>query len=100
MPMKYLILPVLLFVSFHLLAQTQVREVFCGNEIFTDMIREHYPVLQNAFDATFENAKNVSPQRSKETLVVNVVVHVVWKEDEENLHDSIILDQIQVLNED
>ena len=31
---------------------------------------------------------------------MNVVVHIVWKEEAENLDESIILDQLRILNED
>jgi len=85
-----------------LAAQTnQPLRMLCGNDIFHHIIREKHPDLQAAFDATFDEAKNQSGQvESRAPLTVNVVVHVVWKNPAENLADSVILNQIQVLNED
>jgi hypothetical protein len=63
---------------------------------------QKHPALKAAFDATFEQ---VRPQgqfaaTERSPLTINVVVHVVWKNPAENLPDSIVLNQIQVLNED
>ncbi|MCC6283503.1 MAG: T9SS type A sorting domain-containing protein [Saprospiraceae bacterium] len=85
-----------------LFAQTTPLPVICGNEVFSHIVREKYPELDAAFRQTFEEAQRNShaaaAQRS--ALNVRVVVHVVWNGPEENLADSIILNQIQVLNED
>ncbi len=80
--------------------QSQTRPILCGNELFSDMVRDNYPVLQEAFDNTFATALAATPQRGQDPLTVNVVVHIVWKEEAENLDESIILDQLQILNED
>ncbi|MCW5923192.1 MAG: zinc-dependent metalloprotease [Saprospiraceae bacterium] len=73
--------------------------IICGNEVFSHIVQEHYPALHDAFNTTFEQAK--APRATdRSPLTVNVVVHVVWKNPEENLHDSIILDQMAVLNAD
>ncbi len=83
-------------------AQNASHPVICGNEIFSRVVREKYPDLQANFDATFDQAKayGQSAAADRSPLTVNVVVHVVWKKNEENLADSIIENQIQVLNED
>ncbi|HUR32012.1 MAG TPA: M43 family zinc metalloprotease [Saprospiraceae bacterium] len=82
------------------MGQTSHPKVFCGNEIFSDIIREHYPDFEKAINRTFENAKQSSVSARNETLTIPVVVHVVWKEEAENLDESIILDQMRILNED
>jgi len=95
---------IFLLLSFALIASTalysQSRPILCGNEIFSDIVRQQYPALHDAFEATFESALKSPTQRGNDPLTVNVVVHVVWKEQAENLDDSIILDQIRILNED
>lgn len=82
-------------------AQDAALPVLCGNEAFHYIISRQYPDLHEAFQASFEenlqHAQAVS-DRSPQTILV--VVHVVWKNPEENLADSIILNQIAVLNED
>ncbi|MFN0016282.1 MAG: zinc-dependent metalloprotease [Saprospiraceae bacterium] len=74
--------------------------VICGNEVFDHIVRNRYPALHQTFQTSFEEnlRRSVAADRSPKT--VRVVVHVVWKNPEENLHDSIILNQMTVLNED
>ncbi|MDZ4749585.1 MAG: M43 family zinc metalloprotease [Saprospiraceae bacterium] len=79
---------------------SQTRPILCGNELFSDIIRKNYPALQESFDNTFETALVATPHRGQDPLLVNVVVHIVWKEEAENLDESIILDQLRILNED
>ncbi|HSF89766.1 MAG TPA: hypothetical protein VLA46_10135, partial [Saprospiraceae bacterium] len=76
---------------------SQTRPILCGNELFSDIVRENYPALQEAFDQTFVNARAATPRRGQDPLTVNVVVHIVWKEEAENLDESIILDQLRIL---
>lgn len=99
--MKKNLLPLfLLFYTTTLHTQTASHPIFCGNEIFSNIVREKYPALHQNFDATFEAARAAKGATDRSPLTVNVVVHVVWKENVENLHDSIIHNQIQVLNAD
>ncbi len=81
-------------------AQSPIPPVQCGNDIFSDIVRRNYPSLQESFDKTFDTALATPSSRNFEPLFVNVVVHVVWKNAAENLDDSIILDQMRILNED
>ncbi len=80
--------------------QSQTRPILCGNELFSDIVRRNYPALQESIDNTFATAQAATPQRGQDPLTVNVVVHIVWKEEAENLDESIILDQLRILNED
>lgn len=80
-------------------AKAQSSRILCGNEIFSDIVNQHYPELREGFENTFINAQS-GTHRNNEVYTIPVVVHVVWKNEEENLADSIILDQIRVLNED
>ena len=48
----------------------------------------------------FEIAKNAPLQKSDEQYIVPVVFHVVWNTPEQNLADSIILRQLETLNQD
>jgi len=79
---------------------SQTNHPICGNDLFSAMLHKHYPALQENMDSTFEAALQAGTPRSNEPLIVHVVVHVVWKEAAENLDESIIQDQIRVLNED
>ncbi len=80
------------------------QQIFCGYDIATQGMAERYPSYQTAVQKTFEAAKRLGKearvQRSMEVYTIPTVVHVVWKEGEENIPDSLIHSQIEVLNED
>jgi hypothetical protein len=78
----------------------QHSPIICGNEIFSTIVKEKYPALFDSFNSTFEEVHTTQRNSGNEPLTVNVVVHVIWKEDVENLDDSIINNQIRILNED
>lgn len=48
----------------------------------------------------FNNAKHANSNKSGETYIIPVVVHVVYNTAAQNLPDSVIHNQIQILNED
>lgn len=81
-------------------AQNHVPHMQCGNEIFSQIVREKYPALQTAFEQTFDQAKSMGSAADRSPLTIKVVVHVVWNNPAENLADDIIESQIQILNED
>lgn len=98
--MKNLFFFILLCSASWLSAQAVKRPVICGNELMEKNVREQYPELHEAFQQTFEAAKHAPAQRTNDPLIINVVVHVIWNAPEENLHDSIIYEQIAGLNRD
>ncbi len=97
--MKIILYSTLLFCLFTGPLYSQNPSFLCGNEIFQDIVRRNYPQLDSSFRSTFDACKSVTSNRSGD-LVVNVVVHIVWKDASENLDESIILDQLRILNED
>jgi Pregnancy-associated plasma protein-A/Secretion system C-terminal sorting domain len=103
--MKPLFFPLLALIwACPLSAQTQPTpaQILCGNEMLHHLIEDKYPELAEGYRQTFEAAKILGAQHINERapLTVNVVVHVVWLNPEENLADSIILNQLAVLNAD
>ena len=98
------LLTLLLFGStlFGIHAQHVSPSIICGNDVYSRIVREKHPELDAAIRATFEDAKRAGHKevRERSPLTIQVVVHVVWNEAEENLSDDIIEDQIRVLNED
>ncbi|MEP6794000.1 MAG: M43 family zinc metalloprotease [Saprospiraceae bacterium] len=89
-----------IFLSIGLNAQESIKPVFCGNEIFSKILHEKYPALNDAFNGTFEKIRTTIRSHGNDPLEVNVVVHVVWNAADENLDDSIINNQILILNTD
>ncbi len=97
------LLPLLAFLAglSMLNAQSAPLPIICGNEVFSHIVREKYPELDAAFRATFEQvARQSHAVTHRSPLHVKVVVHVVWNDPAENLADSIILNQMQILNAD
>ena len=98
--MTKLLLPVCLFVAAIAGAQQSAMPVFCGNEALNYIVQNQYPELHKTFQTSFEENLHRHPVTDRSPVTIRVVVHVVWKNPEENLADSIILNQIAVLNED
>jgi hypothetical protein len=88
----------LALLSGSLSAQSGPR-ILCGNDMLMDMWRTHHPDFVSAIDETYLEALQTQAQ-VRGPLTVNVVVHVVWKNEAENLSDELIHEQIAILNED
>ena len=101
--MKKVILPFLMF-CFILSSQINAQHIMCGYDHAVQKMEEKYPGFKAAADQTFANAQahsqHADGSRSDMTYTIPVVVHVVWKEAEENIADSLVQSQIDVLNED
>ncbi len=67
-----------------------------------DRMEQQYPGHREAVERTFQDAKRFaqSQQRFDEVYVIPVVFHIVYNNPEHNLADSVILSQLEVLNED
>jgi hypothetical protein len=85
--------------------QTEIPKIFCGDALYKEYLNKKYPGFKESYEKTLSQIsaqveKNKQLKTTSSTYTVNVVVHVVWKDSVENLDDSIIYNQIQVLNED
>lgn len=84
--------------------QLLAQKKLCGYDLAVKSMEAQYPGYKAAVDKTFEQAKQRGAEsrlhRSSVVYTIPVVVHVVWKEAEENIPDSLITSQIEVLNED
>jgi len=65
-----------------------------------DHVRQQHPSLAQSTEATYELARAGGTVRSEAQLRIPVVIHLVWKDPDENLPDSVIADQLRILNED
>lgn len=68
-------------------------------QLVYDIMEAKYPGYKQQVQQTFDRNKGYINMKSG-THTVNVVVHVVYKSPAENLPDSVIYDQIEVLNQD
>lgn len=76
----------------------------CGFDLWHHHIKNTDPErarqMQLAFDQWIEQSKLHVQTRDEEVYQIPVVFHVVWKEAAQNLADSVIFSQLEVLNED
>jgi hypothetical protein len=77
----------------------------CGHDLLLESLESSYPGYRERVNQYFdyiqtEIRNHASRIQSDEVLRIPVVIHIVWKNEEENLSDEIIQAQIDVLNED
>lgn len=92
----------IVFISANIMFGQQILDSKCGFDFMMETYEQQYPGFKTAVSNTFEKIKKSeeSPLLRNEILTVDVVFHVVWKENAENLHDSIIYNQLEILNKD
>ncbi len=99
----HLYLNLLLFIlsGSYIEAQTKADAFLCGHDFVLNINEKTYPGYKEKVSIAFNEAshtmKNMHAQRN-DILTIPVVVHIVWKNEVENLHDSIIESQLKVLN--
>ncbi len=80
----------------------QIIDSRCGYDFMMETYEQQYPGFKTAVTHSFEKMKKSeeSPFLRNEILTIDVVFHIVWKENAENLHDSVIFNQLDILNKD
>lgn len=93
---------IILFAIHNLTAQESSGRHICGHEIHMNQMEALAPGYRDQINKVFGLAKKEGSlhSRSNEVFRIPVVVHIVWNKPEENLHDSLIINQIEVLNQD
>jgi hypothetical protein len=96
-----------LFIFLHIQAQ---KRAHCGFDLQMQALNNTFPEVRQGMDRVFlqaSQAANASlaedsqvSTRGNNEYSVQVVVHVVWRNSEENLSDAIIQNQIDILNQD
>jgi len=91
----------LLLVGISLIATAQER---CGTEIHTKNMMDNndsYAIARDKVNAQTEKWIKNHPNHSEKTIItIPVVVHVVWKTNQENISNVQIESQIEILNAD
>ncbi len=102
-PITRLILFACLFISSLAIGQEQTR-ILCGQDLLMQTMEQNHPGFQEAIDNTLLQAKQRGAEnrltKTQSVYTIPVVVHIVWKDSTENLADSVVLSQMDVLNED
>lgn len=98
--MKFIYTLITVFYTFVLVAQ-RPNTVVCGQDMVLDINEKKYPGYQSVLNQSFDEAQRYSQSATlrNEIFRIPVVIHIVWRNEEENLADSIIQSQIQVLND-
>lgn len=83
-------------------SQAEAKFIMCGHEWMINSLESEYPGFNQEQKKAFEKARRDSRLSGQslrnEMLTVPVVVHVVWKDEEENVSDELILRQFETLN--
>lgn len=98
------LLSLFLFVSFiNVYAQQNV--IRCAFDEVNKIQAERNPNYKNAISESFNHAKvivqhNINKRTDDEILKIPVVVHIVYKTAQQNISDSLVYSQIEILNRD
>jgi len=99
---KIILLPVLLLICGQLFSQNTPER--CGIEAYYDFLERDYLNIKKTVDAEHQKAleaiRQPSFRSSGEVYTIPVVVHIVYENSDENISDSQVLSQIEVLNTD
>lgn len=101
-PLYFLMILALTLLLNNVDAQTVVSEK-CGAVKVAEKMETAMPGYHQLFDSWISRFKEEQSGRSTtydSTLFVRVVVHVVYNTPQQNLHDSVIMNQINILNRD
>lgn len=95
------LLPILCLLFSTLYAQEQ--RTICGYDYLIETMADQDPNFMEAYQKHFEEFKAIGENSNQRgtVLTIPVVFHIVWHTNrpEENLDDSVVLDQLRVLNE-
>lgn len=72
----------------------------CGYDHYVHLLDQASPGFKKSVDQVFSQAALAPVEKDMEVYTIPVVVHIVWQNEEQNLHDSLINQVIDVLNED
>lgn len=92
----------LVFLSIFFFQFANAQHQSCGHDHVLEFMENKYPGFKESVKQTFERAKRegTAERNSQMVYTIPVVVHIVWKEEEENITDELIASQLEVLNED
>lgn len=100
--MRILLVTLLVLTQSAVLKAQQLPTYRCYTSEAMQRSEQSHPGYLEAVDRAFRNAQRQAEegQRNDEVYVIPVVFHIVYNNPEHNLADSVILSQLDVLNED
>lgn len=76
------------------------QHIQCGHTIVQNHLAQSYPGYAVAIDKSYNQSIANTVFKSNEVYTINVVVHIVYKEDDQNVSDELVHNQIDILNAD
>lgn len=80
-------------------ASAQVKPQPCGFDYVLDYYRKADPKFQQRMEDSYAEASKLSSKNTAGVYRIPVVFHVLYNTQDQNLHDSVILSQLQILND-
>jgi hypothetical protein len=97
---KTLYLVITLFSLFSAELNGQHTTVVCGFDHFIKMKKLHDPNYYEGYKRLFENCKTKEGNRGGGVYTLPVVFHIVYNSADQQIADSVVYSQMEVLNED
>ena len=72
---------------------------FCGTDEYNKPFKDSNPKLYELIELNINNYIKGNKLKHNHKIIIPVVFHVVWQDDNENLPDSVLHHQIEILNE-
>lgn len=83
-------------------SQNNPKTILCGHDWALNAMEKEYPGFKNQVKKAFDESKRnslINRGLRDEVYTIPVVVHVVWKEEKENIPDELIHRQFKILND-
>ena len=80
-------------------ASAQLKPQPCGFDYLLDYYRKIDPGYQQRLEASYDVSNQSSAKGTAGVYKIPIVFHVIYNNPSQNIHDSIIMNQLQVLNE-
>jgi hypothetical protein len=100
---KLLLLPAFILSGYGSLLAQHLHDKCATPRVVEHIHQQHagYKQSYNSLFEAFRQYKESAQRASNDSIYyINTVVHIVYNTPEQNLHDSVILNQLQVLNDD
>jgi hypothetical protein len=95
----WLVFTLFLCLPIHVEAQQKLKVHRCGNDLYRQALEVKHPGYIEREKRAFEMAEQSVLPRSGEVYRIPVVFHVIYNTNRQNIDDSLINNQIKVLND-
>ncbi len=100
--MNIRIVLVVVFLFQFIFGNSQTQSVYCGYDMVINKIKKNkawYQSVENVYRLAIEGRKDEASSSRIDVLTIPIVFHIVWNDSIENIPDSLIEEQIEVLND-